>query len=553
MKQRLILGSVISTLCLANGLAWFTPAWADPPKQNAPNAEDQRIAAVLNLKAKLNLVRTFGFSSSIPSVERPRELTETIEQLEKVLETAKRWSPELSEKVRETVLLALQILYKGRGETAKGDGTGWYPTNKNGNTGLREIKSILGRGLLDEEGKRAFKEFVQDYDFNSRRQRQVLALPTWSASHTPLFKDAVLDAIERAPDASDRANRPPIIQTAESSGHTVKPDASSPKPTLRELVQEQVDSRRITERQAKMILSFSETVENNLYNKSVEAHNDPKKRFIEYFGRDTETKEMIDALSKIEKGHVLLTGKAGVGKTTILQILSDAFVQGKLSIHDEKPPIILELPITKIMNQLESDEAIANARLLSDALRRRVILYVDEAHVSSNIVRQTLKGYLTRMVHDIGNKPGVNLVWSTTSSEARDFFNDSAFSRRWSMVHVDEFDRDNTIKLIKKSSVPMWKKEHHKSGVTFDGIEEDAFDYAYRFGPMEQRHAGNPTGTKELLEAAITRRMNDLAEKGVHGPFTLSSPAILISTRSLKKFGEGSETNTAAMMAPRAR
>src|SRR6185437_15817482 len=105
------------------------------------------------------------------------------------------------------------------------------------------------------------------------------------------------------------------------------------------------------------------------------------------------------------------------------------------------------------------------AKELSKAVDRRVVLFVDEAHVASTMTMNALKGFLTE-IND-PRKSRVHLILCTTSGEGRKFLSDTAFSRRFTEVKVPEFNREDTLELIKQAYVPRWKKLHEKQGVKF--------------------------------------------------------------------------------------
>ncbi|MFL5812614.1 MAG: AAA family ATPase [Bdellovibrionia bacterium] len=521
VKQGVVLALIISSLGLGLNPLWITPARAMNPVSATEDAENQKLVdAIKKITDELRAtLPQNSFGVALPKIQHPHEVTSAIDRLETILHSAQGKAFNRPEEARLTVLTALELLYKGRGATNRGDGTGWYLANRTGDTGLYEIREILNRGLLDTQGKQQFAEFVQKYDHTDPSTKTKVGFPPQFNLIDDSLKSAVATDTLRAPAGPAFTARPPALT---ATGQI----AAEKHKTVRELLDEQVKAGKVSGDDANDLMKFVNSAESNHYDKSVTTHNDPNKSFIKYFGREVESQEMIDALTRVEKGHVLLTGKAGVGKTTILKLLSDKFVQGTQGIHDEKPPIILELPITTVTNPSDPSapkNVVANAKALSKALDRRVILYVDEAHISTAMTRNALKGYLTEMQHGLGDDPKVNMIFSTTSAEARDFFKDSAFSRRFSEIHVPEFGRDDTIKLIKQSNVPLWQKAHKKNGASFSSIDDDAFDYAYRFAASEQPHAGNPTGTKELLEGALSRKLNALATQGRKGDFNLTA------------------------------
>lgn len=471
---------------------------AAPPKLTQAEVEKARTVLEKIKKLQQQLQETVPnlVGVRIARIEDPAEIESIISQAEEILQESIK-SPELRPyQIRSLVLQGLQMLYQGRGNTSSRDGTGWYSINRRGPTGLPEIERILSRGLLDSEGKKIFVQFIENHDFESEQEKKRAGFPPQFSIGNDSIKSEVLKQIKAAPVAT--------------SYQSIR-ELSGAEPTVAETIDQAVSSNRITNFEGKELKDFINSVETNHFDKSVRTLNDPNKDFTEYFGREDESHKLLNALTKLDKGHVLLTGKAGVGKTTVIKMLSDAFIQKKLKIRDEAVPIILELPITAVTNATDPTvikSMVKQAENLSRALDRRVILYIDEAHISTSMTRNALKGFLANMIEPIPENGKVHVIFSTTSQESRDFLSDSAFSRRFTEIHIPEFNRDQTIKLIKQSYEPIWKRYHRKNGYEFSGISDEAYEYAYRYASHEQPHAGNPTGTKEILEAAIVTKLN---------------------------------------------
>lgn len=485
---------------------------SEPLQLSAQELDKARalIEKIADLSASLNETVTNSVGVRIPRFENSYQVGELIDELEKALQGS-GVSPKLRpESARNLVLTALQILYVGRGNTSPRDGTGWYPLNRGGDQGLDEIERILSRALLDKAGKDALIAFVQAHDFKSPTAKKSAGFPPQFNIGDDGVSKRVLAQVMAAPvaPAYQSLSRFPGLEL-----------------TLNEFIDQAHGAGKISAERTKNLKEFVETVENNHYDKSVETLNDPNRDFVNYFGREEESRQIVNALTKMDKGHILMTGKAGVGKTTILKMLSDAFIQGKIKIRDEASPMILELPITAVTNPNDPSvvkSMVQQAEFLSKALNRRVILYIDEAHVSTAMTRNALKGFLANMIEPLDKNSRVHVIFSTTSQESREFLSDTAFSRRFTEIHVPEFNRDQTIQLIKQSYEPIWKRHHRKKGYEFVGISDDAYEYAFRYANFEQPHAGNPTSTKEILEAAIVSKMN--ANAGKHsGPFMLES------------------------------
>jgi ATP-dependent Clp protease ATP-binding subunit ClpA len=422
-----------------------------------------------------------SFNVRLSTIESPEQIISIVKSIQDTLKTAPahfHFRPDIA---REAVLKALELLYSGRGNTVPKDQKGWYPASRNSATGIKEIKWILSQGVLDQEGLDQFKSFVESHDYNSPLIKRNSGFPPQFEINRDDIKKDILTSISGAP-----AGQP------FHSSHTTDVEADVKIAT--EILD---DFRKSGGEAASAKLFFS-------------PERFVKGDFPDYYGREEEINQIVDVLTRGQKQHFLLVGKAGVGKTTIIKMLQYEFLKGQKRIWDEKPPIFIEVPITALTNPTDPS-AIRNfldaAVRISTAKDRRIILFADEAHVATNMAQNAMKAFLTEVIENIPQTAKVNVALATTSGESRKFDDDSAFQRRFAVVQVPEFSREQVIGMIQKTNIPKWIRDHKKASYSFNGnITPEAYDYAYRYRYQEQR--SGETGTAELLEGAIVAKLN---------------------------------------------
>ncbi len=445
-----------------------------------------------------------GFGSHIPAQKSPDEIFDLLNKAHSLVQKSEY------DQIKRSVLLA-QIyktgfinLYKPRGESSRGERDGWsmnYTSDL-----LNRLISSLNQGLFDEESKASLTNFINGYSLTDSKNLMNAGFPAQATVMEESHRIAVLDAIKNSPTAEDYNYNHEDDDRFKSLDKLI---AGIADPGFKEAA-----------------TLFARSVENNLYDRGVKIANDDDRDFPEYFGREKEVELSLQALLKIEKSHVILTGKAGVGKTTILKMLQFGFLSGKFKLaggESEKPPIFLELPITDVTNQNDPSvltNKIKIAQALSEEFGRKIVLFVDEAHISTKMTRNAIKGFLTE-AFDGDENPGVHMFFATTSNEAKEFLGDSAFSRRWNQVHVREFDTDEVIELLRVSHLNRWISEHQRDDVGFKGLTDEAYFFAAKYGNLEQPHAANPTGAKELIEATIVQKLRQLEREESLEDFTL--------------------------------
>ena len=189
-------------------------------------------------------------------------------------------------------------------------------------------------------------------------------------------------------------------------------------------------------------------------------------------GREGEIKRVIEILSRRTKNNPILIGKAGVGKTAIVEELANMIVRGDVPLNLKNKRIVsldmasavagtkyrgeFEERIKKIIKEVEEDD--------------EVILFIDEIHTlvgaggaegaidASNIFKPALAR----------NK--VRVIGATTLEEYKKFIeHDHALERRFQKVIIEAPTQEQTIDILKK--VKKIYVDYHHVDITDEMIE----------------------------------------------------------------------------------
>lgn len=175
--------------------------------------------------------------------------------------------------------------------------------------------------------------------------------------------------------------------------------------------------------------------------------------FEPVIGRDNEISRIIEILSRKNKNNPILIGKAGVGKTAIVEELSrriESYDVPEILLNKQIISIDLASIVSGTKYRGEFEEKFK--KIINEALDdENVILFVDEIHTivgagsgegaidASNI----LKPYLARN--------NIKLIGATTLDEYKKYIEkDKALERRFQKVFVEEPDKKSLKNILLK-------------------------------------------------------------------------------------------------------
>ncbi|KRL63014.1 ATP-dependent Clp protease ATP-binding subunit [Lactobacillus psittaci] len=176
-------------------------------------------------------------------------------------------------------------------------------------------------------------------------------------------------------------------------------------------------------------------------------------KFDPVIGRDTEIDNVIEILSRRKKNNPVLTGPAGVGKTSIVEGLAERIANGQV------PEKLRHAHIYAInINDLVAGTSLRGAfeeklkKIIDQATKdSNTILFIDELH---NIVgagstnSENNSGDAANILKPALANGSLKLIGATTTEEFRQIEKDPALSRRFQEVSVAEPTTEMAIKIL---------------------------------------------------------------------------------------------------------
>ncbi len=197
------------------------------------------------------------------------------------------------------------------------------------------------------------------------------------------------------------------------------------------------------------------------------------KKLDPVIGRKQEIEKVVQVLSRRSKNNPVLVGEPGVGKSAIIEGLSQLIVDGNVPEQLYNKTIFsVDLPglLAGAKYRGEFEEKLKN--LIEAVLKDGdIVLFIDEIHTlvgagassdNSMDAANILKPLLAR--------GDLQVIGATTIEEYRKYIEkDSALERRFTPVHVDEPSEEDAVTILKGLRAKY--EEHHGIAITDEAIE----------------------------------------------------------------------------------
>lgn len=198
-------------------------------------------------------------------------------------------------------------------------------------------------------------------------------------------------------------------------------------------------------------------------------------------GREDEVERVIQILLRRTKNNPILIGDPGVGKTAIIEGLAQRIVNGKVPfVMKEKTIVSLDLASMIAGTKYRGDFEDRLKKLFGELEQREdVVLFIDEFHMVLGAGASEGSMDAANILKPILAKGDIQIIGATTIDEYRKHVEkDQALTRRMQPVHVEEPNKEDTIKIIE--GLKDKYEDHHKVEITDEAIKA-AVDLSQRY------------------------------------------------------------------------
>lgn len=198
-----------------------------------------------------------------------------------------------------------------------------------------------------------------------------------------------------------------------------------------------------------------------------------RKKLDPVIGRKKEIEKVVQVLSRRSKNNPVLVGEPGVGKSAILEGLSQLIVDGNIPEQLYNKTIFsVDLPGLLAGSKYRGEFEEKLKHLIEAVLKDGdIVLFIDEIHTLVGAGAST-EGSMdaANILKPLLARGDLQVIGATTVEEYRKYIEkDSALERRFTPVHVEEPSEADAITIL-KGLRPKYE-EHHGIVISDEAIE----------------------------------------------------------------------------------
>ncbi len=219
-------------------------------------------------------------------------------------------------------------------------------------------------------------------------------------------------------------------------------------------------------------------------------------------GRDAETRQIIDILTRRRQNNPILTGEAGVGKTAVVEGFALKIAAGDV------PPALKDVELLSLDLGLlqagagmkgEFENRLKNVIDEVKSSSKPIIMFIDEAHTLIGAGGAAGQNDAANLLKPALARGEMRTIAATTWAEYKKYFErDPALTRRFQVVKVEEPGDESAIAMM-RGLIPTLER-HHGVRVLAEAVE-DAVRLSRRYIPSRQL----PDKAVSLLDTACGR------------------------------------------------
>ena len=219
-------------------------------------------------------------------------------------------------------------------------------------------------------------------------------------------------------------------------------------------------------------------------------------------GRDEEIRQIVDILMRRRQNNPILTGEAGVGKTSVVEGFAQRIAKGDI------PPMLKEVSLLSLdLGLLQAGASMKGEfeqrlRQVIDEVQaspKPVILFIDEVHTLVGAGGAAGTGDAANLLKPALARGTLRTIGATTWAEYKKYIEkDPALTRRFQVVQVAEPDEAKAILMVR--GVASTLEKHHRVQLLDEALEA-AVKLSHRYIPARQL----PDKAVSLLDTSCAR------------------------------------------------